>query len=143
MASLPTWPYLFAALCPFMPLTFAFLTQTRHARALCAQVGFAQPPPSYKPKGPSTQTNDHDELNPLLHLLAAKEAMLAFILLGLQVVGEWKALALALGIICVGGVLDVVVSVKRGSFGWGEAVGRIGLVKMVGALAAWRIWWEN
>jgi hypothetical protein len=157
-----TWPYLFALICPSMPITFAILTYTRHARDVCEQIGFPQPSLSPAPPPPAAyaqalakiqpDTADSDKrvgerespeqpLPSLLFLLANKEAVLGCVLLAVQAAGEWRATGIALGAVCLGGVADVVVAVRKGGkFGWAEAVGRIGMVKMLGCLAAWRIW---
>lgn len=145
-SALPSWPYLFAGTVAWMPIGFFIGAQTRYARAMCAQAGFAQPLPPSTPqrKGSQKSSQDsHDELNSLFYLLANKEAVIGVVLLALQAAGEWKAAGIMLGITCVAGLGDMYVAVRRGSFGVWQAFKAIGFVKCIGTWAAWRIYQEN
>lgn len=79
----------------------------------------------------------------MFYLAANKEAVIGVALLALQAAGEWKAAGIALGCICVGGAGDMYLAMTRGSFGFLEAFLKIGLVKVIGVWAAWRICLEN
>lgn len=140
-SALPSWPYLFASSAAFVPIGFFITAQTHYARAMCAEVGFAQPlSPNLKLKG---QQSQEPELNSLFYLLANKEAVIGLVLLALQAAGEWKAVGIMLMCVCVCGGGDMYVSVTRGSFGLWKGFQRIGLIKCIGIWAAWRICEEN
>ncbi|ETN44825.1 uncharacterized protein HMPREF1541_09700 [Cyphellophora europaea CBS 101466] len=131
-----------------MPIGFSIGAQTRYAHAMCAQAGFAQPLSPASPRGKGVQrqiqSRDNDqEMNSLLYLLANKEAVIGIVLLALQAAGEWKAVGIMLGVVCVGGLADMYVAVVRGSFGAWEAFWTIGFVKFIGTWAAWKICLEN
>lgn len=142
ISALPSWPYVFAWIVPFMPIAFFVGAQTRYARDMCGQVGFAQPLPPPTSKRDDRIPQDH-ELNSLLYLVANKEAVLGSVLLALQAAGDWKGAGIMLMCTCVGGAADVYVAVVKGSFGPWQAFQRIGLVKCIGVWAAWKICKEN
>jgi hypothetical protein len=129
-SSWPSWPYLFAYAMPVW-LIGVFITSlsTSGSHALLVQVGFPQP--------------RDQPLNIFWYMFAVRELLFGLILLILEREGEWKAVSIILGTMCIGGSLDVVFSATKGGVGWIEGIKAHGIVTVVALVASYQMWVEN
>ena len=126
----PSWPYIFAYALPIWMIgVFITSLSTSASHALLVQVGFPQP--RDKP------------LNIFWYMFAVRELLFGLILLILEREGEWKAVSIIIGVMTIGGSLDVVFSATKGGVGWIEGFKAHGIVTMVALFASYQIWMEN
>lgn len=125
----PSWPYIFTGTLAVWMIGVWAVAQTTHARALCEQTGFPQPP--------------NDDLNVFFYLFANKEGVIGLIFAVLQLAREWRAMGISLLCMCICGAGDAYLSMEMGSMGLWEAFQAHGIVTLLAAWAAIRIIQEN
>jgi hypothetical protein len=126
----PSFPYVFACLLPvwLIGVFFASLS-TPASHNLLDSVGFPQP--RDKP------------LHYFWYMFAIRELLLGCIFALLEFHGEWKSVAIVLGVSCCGGAMDVVMSATKGGVSWMKGIQAHGIVTAVGTYSAYQLWLEN
>lgn len=127
--ALPRWPYIFSNVIGIWLIGVWAVCNSQYAHTLCESVGFPQP--------------RDQPFNSFYYLFANKEGIMGLIFLTLQLAGEWKAVGIALGCACVGGVGDAYLSMTVGSMSLSEAFQAHGLVTVLAAWASLSLMREN
>ncbi|ETN36804.1 uncharacterized protein HMPREF1541_09082 [Cyphellophora europaea CBS 101466] len=142
---LSQWHYLFAYFCPlFMFAVFLNSLSITRSVEMCKQVGF--PPKRPVGAGSSSQKQQQTSptrLDPFFYLFAQRCFGIGLMLTILEACGEWRAVSVMLGCMCVNGVRDGWLVLTDGEGGVGKAFAAHWGITIVGACSTWRLWAEH